>query len=105
MRKVHRYQVQAVENIAGLEFLVDPPVGRRLYGPGEVVEIDEEKVNISGLLGSGIVRLDKGSSPLARPAECPGCHEQFVNAGGTSATCYRCGAIWPPQEESVEGRT
>ena len=102
MEKAQRYQIQATDERAGLEFLVDPPAGRRLYGPGEIVEISKGPVDVAGLLSIGAIRLYIGSELLARPALCPSCREPWVNTAGTEATCYHCGVAWIPQEEPIE---
>ena len=106
MEKSQRYQIRAIEDehgaVGGLEFLVDPPVHRRLYHSGEIVEIPDG-VNVAALLAYGIIQPYDGSDTTARPATCPACRQVFVNTGGAEATCYRCGAVWNASEPATEG--
>ena len=51
-----KFVVQGVEGFDGLQLLSEPTVGRRIYGPGEVVELDDQQHDIAGLKSRGIIR-------------------------------------------------
>jgi hypothetical protein len=50
---VKRYIVQPTPGFAGLEFLADSPVGRRIYQSGEEAEFDESRQDIKQAVKDG----------------------------------------------------
>lgn len=65
MRK--RYLVKAVEGSSGIEKLSDPPVGRRIYLPGEEIELDDAVNDVAGLKGRG--QIEDIPEPTPEPSE------------------------------------
>ena len=47
------YIVQAIEGSEGIEFLSEPPVNRRVYRPGDVIELDDAVHNVAGIMARG----------------------------------------------------
>lgn len=62
-----KYEVLPIEGSEGIEFLGEPQP-RRVYRPGDVIELDDQKHAVEGLLARGQIR------PLAPPAVAPVAH-------------------------------
>lgn len=48
-----KYIVQAIEGVDGIELASDSPVNRRVYGPGDVIELDDKIHNVAGIMARG----------------------------------------------------
>ena len=48
-----RYRILPVEGLDGIEFLADNPVGRRIYGPGEIIELDDTIHAVGRIMARG----------------------------------------------------
>lgn len=53
---IKRYEVLPVEGLDGIERGSDPPVGRRIYRPGDIIELDDRIHNVAGILANGQIR-------------------------------------------------
>lgn len=60
-----RYEVLPFEGLDGIERGTDPPVGRRIYRPGDIIELDEKLHGVAGLLANGQIR------PVVEPVVQP----------------------------------
>ena len=48
-----KYRILPVEGLDGIEFLADNPVGRRIYGPGEIIELDDTIHAVARIMARG----------------------------------------------------
>ena len=50
-----KYVVQRLEGYDGIELMADPVIGRHIYGPGEIIELDDRKHDVAGIMGRGLI--------------------------------------------------
>ena len=60
-----KYVVRAVEGWAGIELMADP-LPRRIYGPGDVVELDDSVHDVAGLMGRGLLGPPVEEAPASK---------------------------------------
>ena len=51
-----KYLVLPFDGFDGIERGTDPPVGRRIYVPGDIIELDETVHGVAGLLAGGRIK-------------------------------------------------
>lgn len=73
------YIVQPCDGFVGVEFLADPPVGRRVYQPGEEVELDDKIHDIQNMLRTGIVAPAPAAPRAGSAKVVPGSTDKIVS--------------------------